>query len=276
MAQGLYNIEWLDEAASTNDEVRSRGVGGVVVARRQSAGRGQRGNTWSSAAGQNLTFSMLLDTSFLPAAGQFLLSEVVALAVVDALASFGVTAMVKWPNDIYVDSRKIAGILIENDIRGERLWRSVVGVGLNVNQTTFPAELPNPTSMRLEGGVDAKRHSERSEESLTCGRREFNLSAVLGAFLDAFERHFRALERGELPEANYAARLWRRGVEAEFSLPCSGNGRSAKSGSSGDSGCSGGEHFNGTIRGVLPTGELVIDTAEGEKRFLFKEIEFVL
>lgn len=80
---------------------------------------------------------------------------------------------------------------------------------------------------------------------------------MLNAFLSALERRLGALERGELPEGDYAAKLWRRGVEALYALP-------------------GGEHFRATIRGVLPTGELILDTAAGERRFLFKEVEFVL
>lgn len=115
----------------------------------QSRGRGQRGNSWSSSAGANLTFSVVLCPGFLETAQQFYLSKAVSLAVCDTVESFGVRPQVKWPNDIYIDGRKVAGILIENDLAGNFLSRSVVGIGINVNQTEFDPALPNPTSLAV-------------------------------------------------------------------------------------------------------------------------------
>ena len=121
-----FTLAYLDETTSTNDVARDPryDAGAVVIAERQSRGRGQRGNSWSSSAGANLTFSVVLCPGFLEAAQQFYLSKAVSLAVCDTVESFGVRPQVKWPNDIYIDGRKVAGILIENDLAGNFLSRS--------------------------------------------------------------------------------------------------------------------------------------------------------
>ncbi len=235
-----WQIEHFDEVDSTNDTVRGRAEGAVVVARRQTAGRGQRGNRWCSAEGENLTVSVALEPVFLGVAQQFLLSEAVALAVVDVLTEYGIEAAVKWPNDIYVGDRKVAGILIENDIRGSVLGRSVVGIGLNINQLDFPVELPNPVSMRVATGV------------------EYNLDDVLTTLLGALGVRYESLADGCFSDREYADRLYRGGIRARYALPD-------------------GTQFDGTIRDVLDTGELIIEMPGGEMRhFLFKEVEFVM
>ncbi|MBR7114899.1 MAG: biotin--[Alistipes sp.] len=102
--------------ASTNDEAALARYteGDVILARSQTSGRGQRGHRWESEVGQNLTFSLVLEPTFLAPAHQFLLSEAVALGVVDMLDGYGIGAKIKWTNDIYVGDRKLAGILIEH------------------------------------------------------------------------------------------------------------------------------------------------------------------
>ncbi len=128
-------------------------AGTVVVTDCQTAGRGQRGNSWESEPGKNLTFSILLRPASIPAVRQFELSMLVALAVAEnvdaALASAGsdLRAAVKWPNDIYVGDRKISGILIENSLSGSVISRSIAGIGLNVNQEVFYSDAPNPVSL---------------------------------------------------------------------------------------------------------------------------------
>ena len=101
---------------STNSEVAKPGYrhGDAVIAREQTAGRGQRGNKWSSKAGENLTFSLVWEPTFMEAKRQFLLSEAVALALVDTLKEYDIRPKIKWTNDIYVGNKKICGILIEN------------------------------------------------------------------------------------------------------------------------------------------------------------------
>lgn len=144
----------LDEVDSTNNWLKANGAayghGTVVTAATQTAGRGQRGNSWESQPGANVTMSMLIEPRDVPASQQFAVSEVVSLAVVDTLREFlgdDAPVAVKWPNDIYWNDRKICGILIENVLCGTRILRSVVGIGLNVNQREFLSDAPNPVSM---------------------------------------------------------------------------------------------------------------------------------
>lgn len=121
----------------------------TIVTSYQLSGRGQQGNAWESEAGKNVLFSTLLHPVFLPSRDQFLLSQVVSLAIVNLLEKYapGEPFSIKWPNDIYWKERKICGILIEHNLQGETLLDSIVGIGLNVNQPEFPADLPNPCSL---------------------------------------------------------------------------------------------------------------------------------
>ena len=154
-------ILWLDTAASTNSELRERMSGlenlSVVAARAQTAGRGQGTHTWHASPGQNLTFSILYrfeGPCALAAADTLLITQVTTLALRDYLLGHGVQARIKWPNDIWVGERKICGILIENMLEGAAVRASIVGIGLNLNETGWPAELPNPVSLReLTGRV---------------------------------------------------------------------------------------------------------------------------
>ncbi len=154
-------IIWLDETDSTNYEVRRRiselANLSVVAAIRQTAGRGQGDHTWTSAPGENLTFTLLL--TFPPCApvgsDEILrITEVVTYALRRYLLGKGVETRIKWPNDIYVGEKKICGILIENILQGKQVSASIIGIGLNLNQTHFPADIPNPVSLReLTGQV---------------------------------------------------------------------------------------------------------------------------
>ena len=145
---------WLDTIDSTNSEALRRlpelESGTVLVAREQTAGRGQRGNTWFSEPGQNLTFSLVLKEP-MAAADTIWLNYLVSVAVVDFLQSHAIWCKVKWPNDVYVGTNKICGILIENALSGGQVAASVIGVGININQRKFP-QLANATSLwRLTG-----------------------------------------------------------------------------------------------------------------------------
>ena len=150
---------FLEETTSTNDEARNPryGHGDAICAERQTAGRGQRGHTWSSEEGRNLMFSLVWEPRFLPVSEQFLLSEAVALALTDLFGGYGIDARIKWTNDIYAGDRKLVGILIEHNLTGDRLSRTIVGIGVNVNQTRFDPSLPNPSSMCLETGCEYDR-----------------------------------------------------------------------------------------------------------------------
>lgn len=139
----------LQEKLSAGEEIPD---GYVISAAYQTAGRGQQGNSWESEAGSNLLFSMLLKGLTLPIDKQFAISELVTLAIVNVLNSHlrkaDTEATIKWPNDIYWQNKKLAGILIENSLMGGHIASSIVGVGLNVNQTTFTSNAPNPVSLK--------------------------------------------------------------------------------------------------------------------------------
>jgi BirA family biotin operon repressor/biotin-[acetyl-CoA-carboxylase] ligase len=158
------NIIWFETLDSTNSEANRRMEDAedftVYAARFQTNGRGQKGNTWESAVGENLTFSILVKPAGLKAEDQFLLSEVAALGVVSYLTSKGLEAKIKWPNDIYVFDNKICGILIEHYLGSDKLSASILGIGLNLNQKKFASAAPNPTSLFLETGKIYKLEDE--------------------------------------------------------------------------------------------------------------------
>lgn len=128
----------------------------VVVTDFQTSGKGQGKNVWQSEDGKNLLFSIALDMSFLKAEDQFLLTQMVSVAMINVLKNYlpEENLFIKWPNDIYFNNKKIAGILIKNEIKGIMLGTSIIGIGLNVNQTSFDESLPNPISMKMITGKD--------------------------------------------------------------------------------------------------------------------------
>ncbi len=237
----IYHFE---DLGSTNDEATAEHYreGDIIVAERQSAGRGQRGHSWISGEGLNLTFSVVLEPQFLPLREQFLISQVVALALCDMLRSYSIDAKIKWTNDIYVGDRKIVGILIENRLEGAQIARSIVGVGININQREFDPSLPNPTSMLLEGG------------------REYRREEILNRFSEALVERYQALRRGERETifSHYHSLIYRLGESHIYRL-------------------STGELRSGVIQGVEHSGELIIEWREGDRgSYLFREVEFVI
>ena len=233
-----------DTLGSSNDEAcKPQYVeGDIILAQCQTAGRGQRGHTWESRDGENLTFSLLLEPLFLPPSEQFLISECVALGVCDALLHYGIEVQIKWTNDIYIGDRKLAGILIEHKLQGSALARTVAGIGLNVNQKAFSDDLPNPISMAQAAD------------------REFDREEVLQTVATSLMARYEQLRDGGAKElqVDYHQRLYRLGQEHCYALPD-------------------GSRFRGIIRGVEPTGALRIENERGELlSFLFKEVEFVI
>ena len=128
----------------------------VVVTDFQTSGKGQGKNVWQSETGKNLLFSIALDMSCLKAEDQFLLTQIVSVSMINVLKNYlpEENLFIKWPNDIYYKDKKIAGILIKNEIKGMMLGTSIIGIGLNVNQTTFDENLPNPISLKMITGKD--------------------------------------------------------------------------------------------------------------------------
>ena len=119
----------------------------------QIAGKGTDKNYWESERGKNLLLSIILTPFFLEPVKQFQISKIVSLAITDYLKEKNIDVKIKWPNDIYVKNKKIGGILIENSILNNTITTSVVGIGVNINQTSFSEQLPNPTSLLLETNV---------------------------------------------------------------------------------------------------------------------------
>lgn len=161
--QAGSGIIWVESTESTNSELRRR-IGeldnlSVIAAREQTAGRGQGDHSWFSSPATNLTFSILLRFGegfpvTLGSSDAVLVTQITTLAIRDHLLSRGIGSRIKWPNDIWTGDRKICGILIENSSMGGMVSSSIVGIGLNVNETGWPAGLPNPVSMReLSGKV---------------------------------------------------------------------------------------------------------------------------
>lgn len=128
----------------------------VVSADEQTAGKGMGSNGWESEVGKNLTFSLALDMGFLPAERQFLLSEAVPLGIIEVLNTLlpSEKLSIKWPNDIYFENRKLAGILINSTIKANMMDISIIGIGLNVNQMKFQDWPTHPISLKMVTGKE--------------------------------------------------------------------------------------------------------------------------
>lgn len=162
----LPQIIWHEELDSTNSEARRHLADidnlSVIAAAYQTAGRGQGDHTWTSSRGENLTFTVVLKfgRGFLLAKDSLLITQLTTLALRRLLSAEGIEARIKWPNDIYVaDMKKICGILIENVLTVESVTSCIIGIGLDVNQTTFPQDLPNPISMKMLTGKTYDTHA---------------------------------------------------------------------------------------------------------------------
>ncbi len=153
-------VTHLREVGSTNDFASAKNPfyhGDLIVADYQSRGRGQRGNRWKGERGSNLLFTLIAIPDGITPEEQFYLSKITAVSLAETLLGYGIPATIKWPNDVYVGDKKIAGILIENDLMGPSICKSMIGVGVNLNQRTFDPDLPNPTSFLLEKGCEVPR-----------------------------------------------------------------------------------------------------------------------
>ena len=175
---------WLDTVDSTNRAVReaiSRLDNlSVVAAHGQTAGRGQGTHTWHSLPGQNLTFSLLFRPNNLETDDIILITCGTTLGIRDYLLGQGVPSRIKWPNDIWVGERKICGILIENRLDGKRVTESIIGIGLNINQTDWPADLPNPVSLKEITGKDYDLDAELPSLAEKICRRLSEIDSATG------------------------------------------------------------------------------------------------
>lgn len=170
VGQQLYNLPVCE---STNQEahqllIKNKATEGcTVVTTEQTKGRGQRGNTWESEPGKNITLSVILSPVFLPVRKQFYLNMAVSLAVLDLLRAYGAAdARVKWPNDLYIADKKLGGILIENTINSLTLQHSIIGIGLNVNQLHFQLHTATSLAIATGSGVELEPLTARLLELL--------------------------------------------------------------------------------------------------------------
>jgi BirA family transcriptional regulator, biotin operon repressor / biotin---[acetyl-CoA-carboxylase] ligase len=215
--------------------------GTVIMADEQFAGRGQSNQKWLSQAGKNLTFSIFLVPHFLAVHQQFKLNQAITLGITDCLIKLlGNNCKVKWPNDIYFNEDKIGGVLIENTVRGNKISESVIGIGLNVNQTQFDTALKNANSLANILGVD------------------FDLMALLGDILLAIEIRYLELAVGNLSvlDIAFTQRLFRFKQLCQF--------------------YDGKQIFWATIIGVSNTGLLILENDAGQQHFNLKEVELLL
>ena len=161
IGQNLIELPFIASTSTYASELLQKGdvvEGTVVSTLDQRSGRGQRGNNWFSEPSQNLTFSVILKPVFLPINRQFDLNKAISLSVCDFIqtelnCNSSSKCKIKWPNDIYVNNKKLGGILIENILKGNQIAYSIVGIGLNINQENFHESLPNPTSLKLFTGI---------------------------------------------------------------------------------------------------------------------------
>jgi len=236
----------LQETESTNNyantQIRENVVleGTVFLAYEQTAGRGQLSNFWESEAGKNLTFSLVLYPDFLEIRRQFMLSKVVTLGIYTALHKYVDQLKIKWPNDIYAGNRKLGGILIENSIMYGLLKSSVVGIGLNVNQSVFHSTAPNPVSLQI----------------LT--NQHYDTDCLLTEVLTAINYYYMLLREGEDEKIDqeFISVLYRLNEKHLFKAED--------------------EVFSGEIIGVNEIGQLLVRKENGKiMDFHFKEVEFL-
>lgn len=238
-----FKINHVQETSSSNTYLKNLSIktgcdeGTVIMADFQTDGRGQGDNQWHSHKELNLLASILLKPE-IDAEHFFSITSMVSLAVLDVLKEFGVSASIKWPNDIYVEDFKIAGLLIENSLVETKITKSIIGIGMNVNQSDFPEWITNPISM-------AKLRN-----------REFEIVDILNSLLAQLHRRYAQVKEHCFTEllSEYNYKLYRKGMRCNFES---------------DAGS-----FRAKICEVGAKGEFILFTESGEtKSFLFGEIK---
>lgn len=217
--------------------------GTVVLTYCQKAGKGHAGNHWESEAKKNLLMSLVLFPEFLPAEKQFYLSKLISLGIVDLLNEEIPDELVKikWPNDIYVDDRKLAGILIENSVSGHYMHSSVVGVGLNLNQMNFSNEIPNPVSLKQLTG------------------KSYSIGEMVDRLQEKFYYWYAHLELQQITAIDiaYFSKLYRKNKWSRFRKN--------------------NLEFDARINGIGEYGQLILEEKNGRlSEYQFKEIEFII
>ncbi len=246
------NLIQLHEVASTNSYLRELLSSQpelpeytLIDTFAQTNGRGQRGNSWESDAGHNVSCSLLIRPREIDY--PFDLNIIISLAIRDVLTSYlpAHKIFVKWPNDLLINDRKVAGILIENEWLGTEWSYSIIGIGLNVCQTHFGDYRPQATSLKLEGAILPLAYAKWHNPLLTAITERLQ------------QRRRELIENPEILRREYHNRLFGIHERHLFSLP-------------------NGENFEGTIERVLQNGMLQVQTPKGVGLFAFKEIRMII
>ncbi len=239
----MNNTLFVKHTESTNvllwEMIRSQSIpeGFVVCTDYQTSGKGQIGNSWEAEKGKNLLFSIVLYPQQIPVDEQFLISQIVSVAIKKALHNYAGNVTVKWPNDIYWNDKKLGGILIENSLQGGKIKSTVIGVGLNINQTTFVSDAPNPVSLLQISGKSSNRKSILNQIFIN----------IMELYNDMNIEKIRS---------EYSASLYRKTGFHKFSTE--------------------NETFRARIISIHPDGELELETESGERKgYYFKEVQFV-
>lgn len=250
---------YLQRSLEMQPHTLNPGIWQVCSADYQTAGRGQRGNTWTSGASENLLFSILFRPKALLASGQFVLTEIFSLAMVDFFARQGVKTSIKWPNDIYAGERKICGMLFENSLSEGLVSTSIVGIGVNLNQTEFDSSIANPTSLALETGKAVDRMQ--------------SLSELLGVLRTRYENFANGNVSRDALHTEYLSKLFRFGEFHKFQKLVAGSDPINVSYAENAFG----NVIEARISNVKENGLLVLENREGrEIEFAFKEVKFLL
>lgn len=241
------NILFFKDLPSTNSHAslllknNSLAEGTIIYTNYQSAGKGYSGNSWESEDGKNLLISIVLYPSFVKPSDQFCISMAICLGICDFIRRFISDCSIKWPNDIYINNDKIAGILIENTIIADHIEYSIAGIGLNINQEKFISPAPNPVSLRQITG------------------KTYDLPACLSDLTKDIDIRYKQLIAGytEPVRKEYITKLYRLNEWSLF--------KDAES------------VFTGRILTIGEYGTLMIENQDTEiKRYAFKEVEFIL
>lgn len=240
IGQKIIHLDTVDSTNNYTANLQKEGKiqhGTVILADEQSAGRGQRGASWTSSAGENLLLSIYLAPDNLSVVDQSALTHFISLSLIDFLRKIGISGKIKWPNDIYVNDQKIAGILIENSIRSSRISETIIGVGLNVNQTVF--EGVNATSIKIQSD------------------QHYPLNDVLFSWIQEMNILWAELSKGnlEMLKSRYKQELYLLNQPAIYS-DISGE-------------------FEGIVRDVDDNGYLILEKDTVRKKYDLKEIKLV-
>ncbi|MEN9442065.1 MAG: hypothetical protein RLZ33_2142 [Bacteroidota bacterium] len=240
IGQKIIHLDTVDSTNNYTANLQKEGKiqhGTVILADEQSAGRGQRGASWTSSAGENLLLSIYLAPDNLSVVDQPALTHFISLSLIDFLRKIGISGKIKWPNDIYVNDQKIAGILIENSIRSSRISETIIGVGLNVNQTAFDAV--NATSLKIQSD------------------QYFQLNDVLFSWIQEMNVLWTELSKGnlEMLKSRYKQELYLLNEPAIYSDVTG--------------------EFEGIVRDVDDNGYLILEKDTERKKYDLKEIKLV-